>query len=89
FMDPPTFSNSKRMQDVLDVQRDHVRLISSSMRLLRKDGLLIFSNNYRKFKLDYELLASYDVVEITARTIDPDFKRTTNIHKCFEIRHKA
>ncbi|MFT5708061.1 MAG: 23S rRNA (guanine2445-N2)-methyltransferase / 23S rRNA (guanine2069-N7)-methyltransferase [Oceanospirillaceae bacterium] len=89
FMDPPTFSNSKRMQDVLDVQRDHVRLISSSMRLLRKGGLLIFSNNYRKFKLDYELLASYDVVEITARTIDPDFKRTTNIHKCFEIRHKA
>ena len=63
-------------------------MISSSMRLLRHDGLLIFSNNYRKFKLDYELLGAFDIVEITARTIDPDFKRNTRIHKCYEIRHK-
>jgi len=89
FLDPPTFSNSKRMQDVLDVQRDHVRMIASSMRLLRNDGVLIFSNNYRKFKLDYELLGAFEIVEITQRTIDPDFKRNTRIHKCFEIRHKA
>jgi 23S rRNA (guanine2445-N2)-methyltransferase / 23S rRNA (guanine2069-N7)-methyltransferase len=89
FMDPPTFSNSKRMVDVMDVQRDHVRMISSSMRLLRHDGLLIFSNNYRKFKLDYELLGAFDIVEITPRTIDPDFKRNTRIHKCYEIRHKS
>lgn len=89
FMDPPTFSNSKRMVDVLDVQRDHVRMISSCMRLLRLDGLLIFSNNYRRFKLDYELLNVFDIIEITPRTIDPDFKRNTRIHKCYEIRHKT
>ncbi|EPJ45599.1 MAG: hypothetical protein OFPII_26140 [Osedax symbiont Rs1] len=88
FMDPPTFSNSKRMQDVMDIQRDHVRMISSSMRLLRHDGVMIFSNNYRKFKLDYELLSAFDVQDITDRTIDPDFKRNSRIHKCFEIRHK-
>ena len=88
FLDPPTFSNSKRMQDVLDVQRDHVRMISACMRLLRRDGVLIFSNNYRKFKLDYELLSSFEIVEISPRTIDPDFKRHQNIHKCYEIRHK-
>ena len=89
FMDPPTFSNSKRMQDVLDVQRDHVRMISACMRLLRHDGVLIFSNNYRRFKLDYELLSPFEIVDITKRTIDPDFKRNTKIHQCFEIRHKA
>ena len=88
FMDPPTFSNSKRMQDVLDVQRDHVRLISSAMRLLRQDGVLIFSNNFRKFKLDYELLGAFSIVETTERTIDLDFKRNTRIHKCYEIRHQ-
>ncbi len=88
FMDPPTFSNSKRMQDVMDIQRDHVRMFSSSMRLLRHDGVMIFSNNYRKFKLDYELLSTFDVQDITDRTIDPDFKRNSRIHKCFEIRHK-
>ena len=86
FMDPPTFSNSKKMLDVLDVQRDHVDLIKMSMRLLRKEGVLIFSNNYRRFKLDYELLAGFDIREITQQTIDPDFKRNTRIHSCFEIR---
>ncbi|WP_372738103.1 bifunctional 23S rRNA (guanine(2069)-N(7))-methyltransferase RlmK/23S rRNA (guanine(2445)-N(2))-methyltransferase RlmL [Neptunomonas sp.] len=86
FMDPPTFSNSKKMLDVLDVQRDHVDLIKLAMRLLRKDGVLIFSNNYRRFKLDYELLAGFDIREITSQTIDPDFKRNTRIHSCFEIR---
>lgn len=58
------------------------------MRLLRHDGLLIFSNNYRKFKLDYELLSAFDIKEITQRSIDPDFKRNQHIHKCYEIRHK-
>ncbi len=86
FMDPPTFSNSKRMQDVLDVQRDHVELIRLAMRLLRKDGVLIFSNNYRKFKLDYDLLSGFDIKDISTSTIDPDFKRNSKIHTCFEIR---
>lgn len=86
FLDPPTFSNSKKMLDVLDVQRDHVDLIKLSMRLLRKGGVLIFSNNYRRFKLDYELLSGFDIKEITQKTIDPDFKRNARIHSCFEIR---
>ncbi|MGB1237221.1 MAG: bifunctional 23S rRNA (guanine(2069)-N(7))-methyltransferase RlmK/23S rRNA (guanine(2445)-N(2))-methyltransferase RlmL [Pseudomonadales bacterium] len=89
FMDPPTFSNSKRMQDVMDVQRDHVRMLSAAMRLLRRDGVLIFSNNYRKFKMDYELLSAFDIKEITPRTIDMDFKRNAKIHQCFELRHKS
>ncbi|WP_409522797.1 bifunctional 23S rRNA (guanine(2069)-N(7))-methyltransferase RlmK/23S rRNA (guanine(2445)-N(2))-methyltransferase RlmL [Nitrincola sp. MINF-07-Sa-05] len=88
FMDPPTFSNSKRMEGVLDVQRDHVVLVEGAMRLLRPDGVLIFSNNYRRFKLDHEALSAYEVADITHKTLDPDFKRSTKIHCCFEIRHK-
>lgn len=89
FMDPPTFSNSKRMADVLDVQRDHVRLIQDAMKLLRPDGVMIFSNNYRRFALDYEALSAFDIRDITAQTLDPDYKRNPRIHKVFEIRHQA
>lgn len=86
FMDPPTFSNSKRMQDVLDVQRDHPFLVRSAMALLKPGGLLIFSNNYRRFKIDVEGLVQFDIKDISAQTIDQDFKRNSKIHVCFEVR---
>lgn len=85
FMDPPTFSNSKRMHDVLDIQRDHVDLIKLAMGLLRPEGKLIFSNNYRRFKIDPQLAELFNVVDITRKTIDLDFKRHAKIHQCFEI----
>ncbi|WP_286238197.1 bifunctional 23S rRNA (guanine(2069)-N(7))-methyltransferase RlmK/23S rRNA (guanine(2445)-N(2))-methyltransferase RlmL [Neptuniibacter halophilus] len=89
FMDPPTFSNSKRMAGVLDVQRDHVDMIEGAMRLLRPEGVLYFSNNYRRFKLDYEALSEFEIKDISAATLDPDFRRNNRIHCCFEIRHKG
>ena len=85
FMDPPTFSNSKRMQDVLDVQRDHVMLVDQAMALLRPGGKLIFSNNYRRFRLDEGLQQRYQVKDITRQTIGEDFKRNQKIHCCFEF----
>lgn len=85
FMDPPTFSNSKKMSNVLDVQRDHVELVEAAMGLLRPGGKLIFSNNYRRFKLDYDALSDFQVRDITQQTLDPDFKRNQRIHVCFEI----
>ncbi|WP_290699026.1 bifunctional 23S rRNA (guanine(2069)-N(7))-methyltransferase RlmK/23S rRNA (guanine(2445)-N(2))-methyltransferase RlmL [Amphritea sp.] len=85
FMDPPTFSNSKRMHDVLDIQRDHAELIKLAMGLLRPEGKLIFSTNYRRFKIDLHLAEEYQVVDITRKTVDLDFKRHTKIHQCFEI----
>lgn len=88
FMDPPTFSNSKRMEDVLDIQRDHSDLIAHAMRCLKKNGLLIFSNNLRKFKLDEELLALFDIENKTEQSIPFDYARRSNIHHCFHIRHK-
>jgi 23S rRNA (guanine2445-N2)-methyltransferase / 23S rRNA (guanine2069-N7)-methyltransferase len=89
FLDPPSFSNSKRMDDIFDVQRDQVDLIDKTMSLLADDGLLIFSNNLRTFKLESELLERYQVVDITAKTLDRDFKRNQRIHQCWEIRKKG
>lgn len=88
FLDPPTFSNSKRMRTTFDVQRDHVRLIELAMALLAPDGLLIFSNNFRGFKIDRERLAAYRIDDISAATIPQDFARNPRIHVCFEIRHR-
>lgn len=86
-LDPPSFSNSKRMEDVLDVQRDHVGMIHNAMRALAEDGTLIFSNNLRTFKLDAEALSAYIIKDISAQTIDEDFKRNQKIHQCWLISH--
>ena len=88
FLDPPTFSNSKRMEDVLDIQRDHVQLITSCMTLLSTQGVLIFSNNFRRFKLDAALSEQFSVNEISAKTLPEDFKRNPKIHRCWEIKNK-
>ncbi|HXC09598.1 MAG TPA: bifunctional 23S rRNA (guanine(2069)-N(7))-methyltransferase RlmK/23S rRNA (guanine(2445)-N(2))-methyltransferase RlmL [Steroidobacteraceae bacterium] len=88
FVDPPTFSNSKRMDGVLDVQRDHVGMIRRSLKLLRPSGRLVFSTNYTRFKLDAQALADLSVEDISARTIPKDFERHARIHRCFVIRGK-
>jgi 23S rRNA (guanine2445-N2)-methyltransferase / 23S rRNA (guanine2069-N7)-methyltransferase len=89
FLDPPTFSNSKRMQGVLDVQRDHARMIRHALRLLRPAGRLVFSTNYTRFKLDAAALAEFDIEDISARTIPKDFERHARIHRCYVVRHRG
>jgi 23S rRNA (guanine2445-N2)-methyltransferase / 23S rRNA (guanine2069-N7)-methyltransferase len=86
FLDPPTFSNSKRMEGVLDVERDHGSLIDACARLLVPGGMLVFSTNAQRFKLDEALTARYDVRDISAATLPKDFERNPRIHRCFEIR---
>ena len=88
-LDPPTFSNSKKMSNTLDIQRDHVALIQKTMKCLASDGTLIFSNNFQQFKLDEESLAEYDVQDITTQTLDEDFQRNKKLHRCWLIRHSA
>lgn len=85
FIDPPTFSNSKRTPDVFDVQRDHVELIWLAMRALRPGGTLYFSNNFRKFKLDMDALAEFAIEDISPQTIGFDFERNPTIHRCWKI----
>jgi 23S rRNA (guanine2445-N2)-methyltransferase / 23S rRNA (guanine2069-N7)-methyltransferase len=85
FLDPPTFSNSKRMTDILDVQRDHADLVHRCMALLADGGKLVFSNNAQKFKLDAELADRYQVKDITRATIPKDYERNPRIHVCYEF----
>ncbi|MBI3771496.1 MAG: bifunctional 23S rRNA (guanine(2069)-N(7))-methyltransferase RlmK/23S rRNA (guanine(2445)-N(2))-methyltransferase RlmL [Gammaproteobacteria bacterium] len=86
FLDPPTFSTSKRMENTFDVQRDHVALIRAAVALLDKDGMLIFSNNFRKFNLDADALSDLSIEDISAKTIPADFARNPKIHRCWQIR---
>ncbi len=88
FLDPPTFSNSKRMDGTLDVQRDHVPLIRAAAALLEDDGVLVFSNNHRRFRLDTDALAALGLAaeDISAQTIPKDFERNPRIHRCWLIR---
>ena len=86
FLDPPTLSRSKRMAKEFDVQRDHVELIRSTLLRLEHGGLLVFSNNFRKFRLDQQGLADLEVADVTQATIPKDFARNPRIHQCFEVR---
>lgn len=86
FCDPPTFSNSKRMEGVFDVQRDHAALIEACMAVLAPGGRLIFSTNAQRFRLDDALAARYPVRDLSAETVPPDFARNTDIHRAFEFR---
>ena len=86
-MDPPSFSNSRKMLDILDIQRDHMRLIDGAMALLASDGRLFFSNNLRSFALDEAVAQKYAVKEISKQSVPEDF-RNKKIHQCWEIRHR-
>jgi 23S rRNA (guanine2445-N2)-methyltransferase / 23S rRNA (guanine2069-N7)-methyltransferase len=86
FCDPPTFSNSARAED-FDTQRDHVRLLHACVARLAPGGLLLFSNNFRRFRLDEEAISEFALVHaISAQTIDPDFERNPRIHRAWELR---
>ena len=89
FLDPPTFSNSKRMQGVLDIERDHPELIDACARLLAPQGLLLFSTNAQRFRLQEQLAERYQIRDLSAATLPRDFERNPRIHRCFEVRPRA
>lgn len=89
FLDPPTFSNSTRMQGTLDIQRDHVALIRACERLLTPDGILVFSTNHRRFRLDAAALSGLQITDRSQDTLPEDFRRNARIHQCFEIARVA
>jgi 23S rRNA G2445 N2-methylase RlmL/23S rRNA G2069 N7-methylase RlmK/C1962 C5-methylase RlmI len=85
FLDPPTFSNSKRMEGVLDIQRDHSDLIDGCLRILSPGGLLIFSTNAQRFRLDESLGSRCRIRDISGVTLPEDFARNPKIHQAFEL----
>lgn len=88
-VDPPTFSRSKRMEQTFEVQRDQLKLFTELRRLLRPQGLVLFSNNRQGFQLDHAGLQTLELTaeEITAQTRSPDFNRARSRHRCWSIRH--
>ena len=91
FVDPPTFSNSKRMEDSWDVQRDHIKLMKNLKRILRPNGTIVFSNNKRGFKMDFAKLEELGLsaVEISHKTLPLDFERNKQIHNCWLLQKDA
>ena len=89
FVDPPTFSNTKKEKRVFDIQRDHGRLLTLTMQRLAPGGLLIFSTNFRRFRLDASLTKQFHVKNISEETIPYDFYRNTKVHTCWEITGKV
>jgi 23S rRNA (guanine2445-N2)-methyltransferase / 23S rRNA (guanine2069-N7)-methyltransferase len=90
YVDPPTFSNSKRAED-FDVQRDHAALLLACAERLANGGVIVFSNNYRRFRLDREALAErFTIEDWSAASIPFDFTRRADIHGCWLLRaHRA
>ena len=88
FIDPPTFSNSKKKKLVFDVQRDHLELLLGAYSLLEDSGILFFSTNFKGFQLNQRIYSKYKVVEISRETIPFDFQRTKKAHSCWEMTKK-
>ena len=84
-MDPPSFSNSKKMDGVLDVQRDHAGLINQCLGLLSLNGELVFSSNLRSFQLEQNKITGCQIQEISRQTV-PDDYRNKKIHRCWIIK---
>ncbi|MBF0424655.1 MAG: class I SAM-dependent methyltransferase, partial [Magnetococcales bacterium] len=86
FLDPPTFSNSKRMVGIFDVQRDYLDLIVRASRLLSPEGILLFSTHFEKFRPQWtELPDHLEVSDLTTATLAPDFRRHPRGHHCWRI----
>lgn len=88
FMDAPSFSNSKRMEGTLDIQRDHCELINQAYRHLMPGGCLYFSTHLRSFRLDQSLASRMNIINISSKTFDLDFKRDPKLHQCYLIQKK-
>jgi len=84
-LDPPTFSNSKRTETVLDIQRDHLDLLEDSMRVLAPDGVVWFSTNSRRFRMGDEVSEFAMISETTEKTVPPDFTRRP--HRSWRLEH--
>jgi 23S rRNA (guanine2445-N2)-methyltransferase / 23S rRNA (guanine2069-N7)-methyltransferase len=89
FVDPPTLSRSKRMDREFDVQRDHAGLLAMAARLLEPGGVIVFSSNFQKFKLDPAISQAFEVEDLTRATLPEDFARNPRIHVCFLLKVRA
>ena len=87
-VDPPTFSNSRKMEGTFDIQRDYISLIKACLDLLEKNGYIIFSTNYTQFHFDPSRFNKIQLKNITTITIDEDFSKKTKPHRCWQIKNQ-
>lgn len=87
FVDPPTFSNSKRMETTFDIQRDHISLLTNLKRLLKPKGAILFSNNKKNFKLDLEPLKNegFNIKDLSQETLSKDYIKAKALHNCWYL----
>ncbi len=83
-LDPPTFSNSKKMVKPFDIQTDHIQLLNEMTSLLNPNGTLFFSTNFRKFQLEWKVTPDFQLKDISDKTVPFDY-RDKKIHRCYEI----
>ncbi|MEM1228681.1 MAG: bifunctional 23S rRNA (guanine(2069)-N(7))-methyltransferase RlmK/23S rRNA (guanine(2445)-N(2))-methyltransferase RlmL [Planctomycetota bacterium] len=83
-LDPPTFSNSKRAQRDWNVQIDGPEILADVLNLVRPGGIVYFSNNFRRFKLDTESIAVSEIHEISKQTVPEDY-RNRRVHRCWRM----
>lgn len=83
-IDPPTISRSKKMEEMFDVQKDYVRLISGALKLLKEGGEIFFSTNFRKFVFDETHFPNCKIEEISHKTVPEDFHQK-KIHRAWRI----
>jgi len=88
-VDPPTFSNSRKMEGTFDIQRDYIALLKVCLDLLNKEGYIIFSTNYTKFNFDPSRFKNIQLKNITTETIDEDFSKKNKPHRCWLIEKKS
>lgn len=84
FVDPPAFSNSKRLKGTWDTQRDHATMLYYILKQVKPGGVIYFSNNLRGFEPEFESLEAASIKDITLQTIPEDF-RNKQIHHCYKI----
>jgi 23S rRNA (guanine2445-N2)-methyltransferase / 23S rRNA (guanine2069-N7)-methyltransferase len=89
FIDPPTFSNSKSREAFFDIQADHSSLITLAAEKLKEDGIIIFSSNFKKFKIDDNISKLFFTSNITEQTVSPDFKRHGYLRHCWIIKKNS
>lgn len=91
FVDPPTFSNSKRMEATFDVQRDHIMLLTNLKKLLRPNGILIFSNNLKNFILNYDEVSKlgFSIKDLSKETLSKDYIKASALHNCWQLTLKS
>lgn len=87
FVDPPTFSNDRHQKITFNIQDDHEQLLQLAMKRLSREGILLFSTNFSKFRLADSLNSAFAIKEITEQTIPEDFRKKPPIHRCWEFKH--